>query len=1392
MAAKFIQIGEPAHDAERQALRFLVDGLPESFTVYGNAWLVERTGVIYELDAVVVAPHAVFVVEIKSYRGRIEGTDNDWWLPEKIRSPLKLNRITSQVLKSHLKHASYQAGQVWTEGLVFLSATTDVGVRGPASNDRVHTKKTILAALQDADFMKRLSGGRALTPSSSAERELLELFTGVQAASGKGGARPVRRVREYEVVETLDHHDTFTELLGRNTLSGAERVLRIYSTPPLSTQVQRDRIAERARWEAQVLGRLGRSEGVLTAEQPFSDESGIVLPLEHFKGITLTTWVERYGPDARGKEKADLRVRTELWMRIAQTIDEAHRQGVVHRLLRPDVVLVEDKQEPTEVRVTGFDLAKQMTSDATIALSTIHDDRLVYAAPEVVTAFSSAEPASDQFSLGAMLALVLTGKPLFENTRQLMAARRLMRRVRDISQRLPLSLDEAVARMVELRATDRYPSLVEAIEAVRVGRDPSPRVQQALIPNVTRAPLDAENLQAGTRIGSDYEIVTRLGQGGMAVVYAARHLVSGRTRALKIARSDDAAEEALRGEYQVLTGLDHPNIVRVIDLTKMVEGRLTLVMERVSGMNLRQWLAQNAAPEPTAQRRLAEDLIAGLDYLEQKSVTHKDLKPDNLLVGDGRSASGGTGDGQLTIIDFSLAGMPEDAPYGGTALYRDPASARWTHATDRFAAALCLFELYAGRHAFEGRVPEPGQSPIVNDDDIQPSGLAAFFRKALDPVPEKRFPSARAMREALLVALGEDATASSSVPPPKQIDVTTPLRTSGLSTRAINALARCQVHTVGQLLALPAAQVRAIHAIGTKTANDIIAFQETLLGRGLEGTQASGTLEPPLLPDLCDSPEPVQKLALGESMRSALAAGGLPTVGAVAAATRSTLLGLPGIGRKKLAEVVEALYQFRAATDGKAQRDDGAHTLDRIWELATRPLTPEQRIAVERVIGITGEPETQEQIAEDLGSNQPKISHDLSKGLERIDLSALADLAGAFDAVVDGFGGIVRLDEIGERFESEWPAGVVTGEGIVRVLVRVTPGRAHIFEVDGAEQPLLARPIFDRETVKAFAAEVVRLAGQWPPVEPDTARRTLAGLLPHFDGDPLALGVRICEDVELAETGHLFIGPVDPKHSIGFVIDQTRDPIALDDLAARVRRTFGPHTPYPDPDHLLEILRDLDCRVQGALVLPGRAGSIVAAQPLASDGLPSSLGAERSPELVVRDMLKEAAGSRGFRMLVTPPEGHAEIGRSVAAALQTVGDHGAKWVSFDDAFFGEHAADIKSLERAERFVAQREALTEAAEQTLFNLLEEHGRAGNVIVLGDTALFGLCEALDLPRRLYDETLSGSRGFWILVVPGVIHNRQPRFNEGPAMWHLEGATLPLLNPLPPVAAHLSTTG
>jgi hypothetical protein len=198
--------------------------------------------------------------------------------------------------------------------------------------------------------------------------------------------------------------------------------------------------------------------------------------------------------------------------------------------------------------------------------------------------------------------------------------------------------------------------------------------------------------------------------------------------------------------------------------------------------------------------------------------------------------------------------------------------------------------------------------------------------------------------------------------------------------------------------------------------------------------------------------------------------------------------------------------------------------------------------------------------------------------------------------------------------------------------------------------------------------------------------------------------------------------------------------------------------------------------VQGDRIVPGRSHSVVAPVPLAADALPQVLAAERSPEESVRDLLRDAAKSRGFRMLVTPPELHAAIGPSVARAL------GARWVSFEHEFFTKYEGDLARLERAERFAAQRDDLTDAAEELLADLLDEHGRAGEAVVLGDTALLGLCGALDLPRRLYDDTLSGERGFWVLVVPGVIHNRQPRFNEGQPMWQLQGATLPLSNLLP----------
>lgn len=1350
MPAHFIPVGEAAHEAERQGLRFLVDKLPSGYTVYGNAWLTEPSGVVYEIDAIVVAPHAVFVIEIKSYRGVIEGTDHDWYIPEPIPSPIKLNRKTAQVLHSLLKNENFQAGQIWVQGLVFLSAATRVGVKGTASRDRVHTRQTILSAIQDPAFIQRLSSREVGASTKAAETELLRILTGKAL-----GPRPTRRVREYEVVDTFDHQDTFTELLGKNTLSGAMRLLRIYSIPSLATDEQRGRIEERARWEAQVLGRLGRCPGILAADPPFADEAGIVLPFEHFEGITLASWLERYGPLSKDRP-ATLETRTDLWKRIAEAVDEAHRQGVVHRLLRPEVILVQNDVRPEQVRVTGFELAKILAHDGTIALSTVMaHERFRYAAPEVASAFSSAEPASDQFGLGVILGLLLTGRPLFDSTRALMAAQRLITRVRDHARNVPLTLDEAVSRMLALRPTERFPSIREAIDTVIRGRDPAAR--NIPLPMVQTAVLDPDNLEKGTRIGRDYEIDCRLGQGGMAVVYAARHLVSGRMRALKIARPEPAAQDALRGEYAALDALDHPNIVRVVDINYIVGDRLTLVMDRISGVNLRHWLRDHPTPDPQTQRRYAEDLLAGLEYLERKGVIHKDLKPDNLLVGD-------TG---LTIIDFSLASAPEEAPYGGTALYRDPASARWTHATDRYAAGLCLFELYAGRHAFDGRVPEPGQSPVVGDEDIDPPGLAAFFRKALNPLPEQRFPSANAMRSALLLAIGSEVDTPVVAPVIGTLSNSTLLQQAGLSRRAIHVLRQSRINTVGELLQLPGAQVRVINAIGKKTADEVLAFQENARALGLSPGFSPVVLEPMLVPELSDSPEPVERLALSGTILRVLTDNSLATVGAVASLTQRSLLATRGIGRGSMVQVMQALHAFRDHTPTSS----GVPMLDALWEQVARPLTADQRLMVERVVGMIGAPEVQGDIAHERELSQSQVRFAYNEGLKRLDMSALADPLNSLEMLLDGVGGLLRLEEAATRLEEIWPPGIIHGEGFIRLIAKVSAGRFQIIDVE--EVAVLAGPAFDRVTLRAFMEEIKRLAQQWPLVEANSARRALAALLPGYERDPLALGVLLCQDVQTTSTGHLFMGPLEPRHTLSFVLERERDALSFSDLRERVQSVFGERCPFPEADPLLELLHALDVQVQGDRIVPERSRSIMAGPPLSPDALPALLTTERSPEESVRDLLRDAMKSRGFRMLVTPPERHTEIGPSVARALK------ARWVSFEDAFFNRYAAEIPRLERAERFAAQRDALTEAAEELLFELLEEYGRVGQAIVLGDTALLGICGALDLPRRLYDETLSGERGFWVLVVPGVIHGRQPRFNEDVAMWQLQGATFPLSN-------------
>ena len=123
MPARHVSKGHPVHDAEARGIQSLVRALPDNYWVFSNLELAsDRRGQTYEHDAIVVAPHAVFTVELKSWGGRIVGNRDRWTLADGavVQSPIPLILAKARVLKGRLQTRRRELGSVWVQGLVVL------------------------------------------------------------------------------------------------------------------------------------------------------------------------------------------------------------------------------------------------------------------------------------------------------------------------------------------------------------------------------------------------------------------------------------------------------------------------------------------------------------------------------------------------------------------------------------------------------------------------------------------------------------------------------------------------------------------------------------------------------------------------------------------------------------------------------------------------------------------------------------------------------------------------------------------------------------------------------------------------------------------------------------------------------------------------------------------------------------------------------------------------------------------------------------------------------------------------------------------------------------------------------------------------------------------------
>ena len=264
----------------------------------------------------------------------------------------------------------------------------------------------------------------------------------------------------------------------------------------------------------------------------------------------------------------------------------------------------------------------------------------------------------------------------------------------------------------------------------------------------------------GKLLDDRYEILDVLGTGGMAVVYRAYCHRLNRYVAVKILKSELAADQDLRrrfhDESQAVAMLSHPNIVSVYDVSQ-VDGREFIVMELIDGITLKQYMHKRGGSLNWREAlHFITQILQGLKHAHSRGIIHRDIKPQNVMV---------LRDGSVKVTDFGIARstnsqvtMTQETI--GSVHYISPEQARGSHIdarSDIYSAGVVLYEMLTGRLPFEGDNPvsvaiQHIKSIPIAPRELNPSiplGMEQITLKAMASVPDRRYSSAEAMLQDL-------------------------------------------------------------------------------------------------------------------------------------------------------------------------------------------------------------------------------------------------------------------------------------------------------------------------------------------------------------------------------------------------------------------------------------------------------------------------------------------------------------------------------------------------------------------------------------------------------------------------------------------------------------------
>jgi len=274
-------------------------------------------------------------------------------------------------------------------------------------------------------------------------------------------------------------------------------------------------------------------------------------------------------------------------------------------------------------------------------------------------------------------------------------------------------------------------------------------------------PILTEAERLGTTLDGRYVLRSVLGRGGMGVVYAAEHALTGRSVAVKLVRPELADDpryaERLFREARAAASLQHPNVVDVLDMGALEDGGLYLVLERLEGFDLATVLDVEGPLSVQRVLRVIDPVLDALEALHAKGIVHRDLKPSNVFL---------TRRGVVEVpklLDFGIAklrdghGSTTTGRILGTPWYMSPEQAAGDveagPEVDVWAVGAMIFECLTGRVPFDGPTPTAVLMNVLRHDAPrlelpEAPHVAEAVRRAMSK-GDDRIRSAAGLREAL-------------------------------------------------------------------------------------------------------------------------------------------------------------------------------------------------------------------------------------------------------------------------------------------------------------------------------------------------------------------------------------------------------------------------------------------------------------------------------------------------------------------------------------------------------------------------------------------------------------------------------------------------------------------